>query len=319
MKELDFLEIINKTLDETTFLGDDCAYLSDLDIFVTQDTLVEDVHFSTYTTNAYNLGRKAVSVNLSDLAAAIAEPKYITVSVSMPKLTKNSFVENLYKGINDVCKEYNVKVIGGDITGSEKIVISITAIGKKISKYLSSRSNAKKDDYIIVTGNLGVSSVGFYALSNFLFADEELLNAHLNPTPRIKESKELAKIINKDITVMDTSDGLIDALYKISKASRHSIKIDIEKLPVNKKTKDFCLQNNLDYKNFAKWGGEDFELVACVSEEIYSKLDKNLFTYIGKVMNKDNTPCVIIKDNEKEEKIAQEIFEKKSFDHFNVN
>ena len=199
MKELDFLEIINKTLDETTFLGDDCAYLSDLDIFVTQDTLVENVHFSMYTTNAYKLGRKAVSVNLSDLAAALAEPKYITVSVSMPKLTKHSFVEDLYKGINDVCNEYNVKVIGGDITGSEKIVISITAIGKKVSKYLSSRSNAKKDDYIVVTGNLGASSVGLYALSNFLYADEELLNSHLNPTPRMKEANNLAEILNKDI------------------------------------------------------------------------------------------------------------------------
>ena len=97
-----------------------------------------------YTTDAYKLGRKAVSVNLSDLAASLAEPKYITVSISMPKLTKNSFVENLYKGINDICREYNVKVIGGDITGSDKIVISITAIGKKVSKFLSSRKNAKK-------------------------------------------------------------------------------------------------------------------------------------------------------------------------------
>ena len=316
MRELDFLEIINKTLDTTSFLGDDCAYLEDLGIFVTQDTLVEDVHFSMYTTNAYQLGRKVVSVNLSDLAAALAVPKYITVSVSMPKLTKNSFVENLYKGINDVCNEFNIKVIGGDITGSEKIVISITAIGKKVSKFISSRKNAKKDDYIIVTGKFGSSSAGFYALSNFLYADNELINAHINPTPRIKESMILAQVINQNITVMDSSDGLVDALFKISKESKHSIKIDIDKVPISKKTKDFCEQNNLDYKYFAKWGGEDFELVACVPEEIYSKLDKNIFTCIGRVMNKDNVPCLIIKDEKNEEKITQEIFEKQSFNHF---
>ena len=316
MRELDFLEIINSTLDTTMFLGDDCAYLEDLGLFVTQDTLVEDIHFSMYTTDAYKLGRKAVSVNLSDLAAALAEPKYITVSISMPKLTKNSFVENLYKGINDICREYNVKVIGGDITGSNKIVISVTAIGKKVSNFLSSRKNAKKDDYIIATGNFGASSLGFYALSNFLYADSELIKSHLDPMPRIKESKELAKLINKNIAVMDTSDGLVDALYKISEASKHTLKIDINKVPVTEKTKEFCKQNNLDYKHYTKWGGEDFELIICVPEEIYSKLNTNLYTHIGTVMNKDNSPCVIIEDENKEEIITKNIFETKSFNHF---
>lgn len=316
MRELDFLEIINNTLDTTSYLGDDCAYLDDFDIFVTQDTLVEDVHFAMHTTDAYKLGRKAVSVNLSDLAAALATPKYITVSVSMPSLTKNSFVENLYKGINDICNEYDVKVIGGDITGSEKIVISITAMGKKTSKYLSSRSNAKKDDYIVVTGSFGASSVGFYALSNFLYADNELINAHLNPTPRLKESKELEKITDKNITIMDASDGLIDALYKISNSSKHTLKIDINKVPITEKTKDFCKNNNLDFRHFAKWGGEDFELVLCVPCDIYEKLDKKLFTNIGRVLNKDINPCVIIEDNGKEQIITKNIFETKSFHHF---
>ena len=135
MKELDFLKIINNTLDDNSYLGDDCAYLEDLGIYVTHDTLVEDIHFSMYTTDAYKLGRKAVSVNISDLATALADPKYITVSISTPKLTNNSFIEELYKGINDICNEYGVKVIGGDITGSEKIVISVSAIGKKTTQH----------------------------------------------------------------------------------------------------------------------------------------------------------------------------------------
>ena len=74
MRELEFLKIIEKTLDSSSFLGDDCAFLDDFDIFVTQDTLVENVHFSLYTTTPYLLGRKAVSVNLSDLAAALSIP-----------------------------------------------------------------------------------------------------------------------------------------------------------------------------------------------------------------------------------------------------
>lgn len=317
MKELQFLEIINKTLDDNSFLGNDCAFLDDLGIYITHDTLVEDIHFSLYTTNAYNLGRKAVSVNLSDLAAALSIPQYITVSVSMPKLTKNSFIEELYKGINDICREYNIKVIGGDITGSEKIVISICAIGKKSTENIISRSNAKKDDYILVTGDFGASAAGFHALSNFLYADNELINRHINPIPKLKEAEELAKITNKNITVMDCSDGLVDALYKISKASMHSIKIDINDVPVHQKTKDFCEQNQLDYKQFVKWGGEDFELLICVPEEIYNNLDENTFKLIGTVQNKDNNPCVLIQDEDKIEKITKTLFEEKSFNHFN--
>lgn len=316
MKELNFIEIIKNTLNFSSFLGDDCAFLEDLDIFVTQDTLVEDVHFSLYTISPYMLGRKAVSVNLSDLAAAISQPKYISVSLSMPKTIKDSFVSELYRGINDVCKEYNVKVIGGDITGSDKIVISICAIGKKVSLFNSSRSYAKKDDYILVTGEFGSSSAGLYGLTNFLYTEQSLINSHLNPTPRVNEGLKLSSIIDSNITVMDCSDGLVDALYKVSLASKHSLKIDINEVPVSNELIEFSARNNLDYKNFVKWGGEDYELLICVPEETYSKLDLSIFKCIGRVQNKDNNPCVSIKDDKNIEKITKEIFESNSFNHF---
>ena len=89
MKELDFLEIISKTLSVNSYLGDDCAFLDDLDIFVTH----ENVHFSLHTISPYLLGRKSVAVNLSDLAAALCIPKYISVSLSLPSDIENSFVE----------------------------------------------------------------------------------------------------------------------------------------------------------------------------------------------------------------------------------
>ncbi len=316
MKELNFIEIIKNTLDCSVYLGDDCAFLEDLGIFVTQDTLVEDVHFSMYTTTPYLLGRKSVSVNLSDLSAALSVPQYITVSVSLPKMVKNSFISELYRGINDVCREYNVKVIGGDITGSEKIVISICAMGKKSSLFLSSRKNAKKDDYIVVTGKFGSSAAGLYALENFLYAEKILTETHLNPVPRVKEAKKLAGIIESDIAVMDCSDGLVDALYKISLESKHSLKADLSSVPVDSELKDFCSRNDLDYKNFVKWGGEDYELLICVPEKTYLSLDKKTFKCIGRVQNKDNTPSVIIQDGENTEKITKEIFETHSYNHF---
>ncbi len=316
MKELNFLNIIKNTLDNSSYIGDDCAYLDELDIYVTQDTLIENVHFSMYTTSPYLLGRKAVSVNLSDLAAALAAPKYITVSLSMPKLTKDSFVSELYRGINDVCRENNVKVIGGDITGAEKIAISVCAIGKKTSMYQTSRSYAKKGDVILVTGEFGSSAAGLHSLSQFLYADEQLVQKHLNPTARLKEAALLASKINSNIAVMDCSDGLVDALYKVSLASKHSMQIDINRVPVNSKLKEYCKINNIDYKHFAKWGGEDYQLLICVDEDTYSLLDENMFRYIGTVQNKDNDPVVEIIDGNNSEKITKHIFEENSFNHF---
>lgn len=316
MKELEFLDIIKNSLDCKSFIGDDCAFLDELDVFVTQDTLVEDVHFSLYTTSPYLLGRKAVNVNLSDLASALAKPKYITVSLSVPKMTNNSFVSELYRGINDVCNENGIKVIGGDITGSDKVIISVCAMGKKVCLYQSSRSNAKKGDVILVTGQFGSSSAGLHALSQFLYADSSLLNAHLNPQARLKEASILASKIDSDITVMDCSDGLVDALYKVSLASKHSLRVDINRVPVSDSLKEYCLRNNLNYKDFVKWGGEDFELLICVSEKIYSLLDENLFKCIGYVENKDLNPSVIIEDLGICEQITKSIFEKNSFNHF---
>lgn len=318
MKELDFLKIIAETLDDSSFIGNDCAYLEEFGLFVTQDTLVEDVHFSTYTTNAYLLGRKSVSVNLSDLAAAFAKPLYITVSLSMPKMIKNSFVENFYRGVNDVCREYGVKVIGGDITSSEKITISVCAIGKKVSDFLTGRNKAKNGNYIVVTGNFGASGAGLYALQNFLYVEDVIKNAHLNPTPRVNESLETANILTSDIAVMDTSDGLADALYKISLSSKHSIEVDFDKIPVKQEVVDFAKRNNLSIDDLVLWGGEDYELVMCVDEETYSKLNFDNFKCIGKVLNKDNFPTVTVKHKRGSEKISSKNFEEKSFNHFGV-
>lgn len=319
MKELNFLKIINDTLDDSSYLGNDCAYLKDLDVFVTQDTLVEDVHFTMHTISPYLLAKKSVAVNISDLAASLSKPEYITVSLSLPSYTEDSFVSEFYRGINDSSNEYGVKVIGGDITGADKITVSICAVGKRTVNYIPSRNSAKNGDLIYITGVHGSSSAGLYSLMNFLYADEELINSHLCPIARIKESEELAKITDGNITIIDSSDGLIDALYKIAVASKHSIEIDINKVKVSEKLIEFSAQNNLDYKKFVKWGGEDYELVFAVSESYAEKLDNNLFTKIGRVVNKDSAPIVIVKDNGKTETISDKLFESESFNHFGNN
>lgn len=97
MKEKEFITIIKNTLN-SPYIGDDCAYLKDLGVVVTQDSLVEDIHFSTKFISAFDLGFKAVMVNVSDVAASGAEPKYLTVSLSLPSNVKEDFVEEFYNG-----------------------------------------------------------------------------------------------------------------------------------------------------------------------------------------------------------------------------
>ncbi|MBR6163120.1 thiamine-phosphate kinase [bacterium] len=316
MKETEFLNVIKETLTNTSYIGDDCAYLDDFGMFVTHDTLIENEHFSLYTTTPFLLGRKAVAVNLSDLAAAMAVPKYITVSLSLPPDKDKEFVRELYRGINEICSEFNVKVIGGDITGSDKTVISVCAIGSKNSLFISKRCNAKQGDIVVSTGHFGSGACGYYALKNFLMLDDKILLSQTDPIPRVNEGLYLSNIVDRDIAMIDSSDGLADSLYRIASASRHSISLDYDSVPVENEVKKFAQDNEVDLKDFVLWGGEDYELVACVDKETFKLLDSSVFKPIGKVMNKDSNPCVFVKSKDFELKINEKMYSEKTYDHF---
>lgn len=315
MKELEFINIIKNTLSYSNFLGDDCAFLEDLEIFTTQDSLVENVHFSLKTTTPYLLGRKSVAVNLSDLAASLSEPKYISVSLSLPSNINEDFVKEFYTGINDICNEYNVKVVGGDITRSDKVFISVCAIGKKTSKYISSRSFAKKGDLILTTGNYGASACGLFCLQNNITGNKNIIDAHINPSPKVKEALSIAKIIDKNIATMDTSDGLMDAIFKISQDSRCKIEIDFNSIPVKKEVIEIARKNNISVTDWVLWGGEDYELIVCIPEVEYKNINTDIFKRIGKVTDETNNEVTLIMNNDKI-KITKEVFENKSFNHF---
>lgn len=311
MKELEYLNIISETLSDNSLLGDDCAYLKELGLYVTQDTLVENIHFKLFTTDAYNLGYKSIAVNLSDLAAAACEPLFVTISLSLPHYADGDFVREFYKGVNDICTKYNVKVAGGDLTGGASIVISVCAIGKKISKFNVSRSNAKSGDIVFVTGTHGDSA----AALNLFYVDKEneFAQKHVHPEPRIAEGKILAKTVDTDFALMDSSDGLGDALYKIAKASNVTIKTDFDKIPYNPELKKSFPDK---YKELILWGGEDFELVGTLSPEIFKKLDSKRFFPIGKVIEKNSAAYVIINNKNESIFINEDMLSQRSYDHF---
>lgn len=255
MKEHNFINII-KNQTKSPYLGDDCAYLKDFGIVVTQDNFVENVHFRRDWATPYQIGYKAAVVNISDVLAAGAKPEFISVGLSLPKV-ENKFVEELYRGI--ITGSYGAKIIGGDITGGDKIFISITAIGSSEGRKISSRKNAKVGYSVIANGEFGLSSQGLKDLQNGI-KESNAIKAHLEPILDINFSKSISTQIKVDYAMMDTSDGLADALFQIAKASQVKIKTSYRE---------------------GMYGAEDYNLVATVPNDFLRKI-KN-YKIIGKV------------------------------------
>lgn len=312
MKELECLEIIKKSLSKNTHIGDDCAYLKDLGIVITQDNLVEDIHFSLSFSTPYELAYKAIIVNLSDVLAAGAAPKYLTISLSIPNYLDNDFVSEFYKACNDLSNEFGFEIIGGDITGSSKLFISICAIGLVSGRKISSRKNAKIGDYVVTTGVHGSSAAGLFLLQNKINKFPELIKKHLTPMLSVNFSEEISTKIDSDYAMMDTSDGLVDALFKIAQTSNVLISVDFDKIPYDKEIEEVAQQANLNFKDWIFYGGEDYQLVACVDEENLKKINAP-YTIIGQVKEKIESHFVEIVTDNQTEKISDL---ERTYNHF---
>lgn len=260
MKEKDFINIIKQTL-HSKYIGDDCAYLEDLGIVITQDSLVEDIHFSLNYFSPFELGYKSVAVNLSDIAASGAEPKYLTISLSLPDKVNNDFIKEFYKGCKSACPN-TCQIVGGDITGADKIYISVCAIGSTQNRNISSRKNAKKGYKVVITGEHGSSDIGLKLLQQGKTTPQEIIQKHLMPNAQIEFGKLLGSNIKKDYAMMDTSDGLMDALSTIATESNVLLEIDFDKIPHNPLIETFE-----NWQNSVLFGGEDYGIIAAIPEQ----------------------------------------------------
>ena len=282
MKEKNFIKIINDTLN-SKYIGDDCAFLSDLGIVVTQDSLVEGVHFDLSFITPYQLGYKSVMVNISDVCASGAVAKYLTISLSLPENVDEEFVKAFYEGAKSACS--GAEIVGGDLTKSEKIFVSVTAIGATGEREISSRSYAKAGQKIIVSGEHGNSALGLRILQNkqgreIFKNSQKFIDAHLMPKACVDFSKQIGTFVKAPYAMMDSSDGLVDTLTQISYASNVSMVVDFEKIPF-----DGELLKVYDYKDLIFYGGEDYELIATVDEEFLPMLQD--FYVIGEVVEQN--------------------------------
>lgn len=320
MKEENFLKIISNVANDTSLLGDDCAFLSDFNMYATCDNLVENVHFDLKTTDAFSLGYKSIAVNLSDLASNLSTPKYILIGLSLPNYVSESFVKDFYTGVNEICTKYNVQLAGGDITSSKQICISVCALGLGNNICANRKNNLQIGDFVCTTGEFGASALGFKILNDKIlkksFQKESIdyfIQKHIKPEPRIFEMNEIIKNINsKNIAMMDTSDGLGDALYKLSTINNINLEIEFDKIPHHSDLKKIS-----NFKDYIFWGGEDYELLFIVNKNDYYKLDKNLFHKIGVVKENKNKPDVVINYNDNTcDIIDDNIYNAKVFNHF---
>ena len=306
MNEVNLINKIKNTL-KSQYIGDDCAYLKDLGIVISQDSLVEDIHFNKHMMSPYQIGYKSVMVNLSDIAASGAKPAYLTVALSLPKEIKDDAVIDFYEGAKYALENLDVEIVGGDITGSDKLYISISVIGKTLNRKISSRSHAKIGHKIITSGVHGSSAAGLRILQNDLEPDKDLIKAHLMPVAQIDFAKQISEQIQEDYAMMDTSDGLFDALFKIGSASECTMSVDFERILYDPKIKEYFS----DYKDLILFGGEDYQIVATVPVELLPSLKD--YIIIGEVLPKED--CVIkLNTDNKVEKFND--LSNKCFNHF---
>lgn len=270
MKELEFLKVINKKIN-SDILGDDCALIKESNIVITQDNFVENVHFKREWATPYQIGYKAAAVNISDILASGAKPAYLTVGLTLPKDIDISFISELYGGIK--AGAYGADIIGGDITGGNSIFISITAIGKTQNRKISSRKNAKIGYTVIASSEHGKSSQGYKELLNG-GNNTDLISAHLEPQLDVQFSEDISTQIDTEYAMIDTSDGLADALFKIARSSNVKIVVNNSK---------------------GIWGAEDYKLVAAVPKEFLSKISN--YIEIGAVEPFDGAYLKIDKKN----------------------
>lgn len=282
MKEKEFINIIKNTLN-SEYIGDDCAYLQDLGIVVSQDSLVEDVHFKREFITPFQLGYKSVMVNVSDICASGAKPVYLTISLSLPDDIDTDFVKEFYQGAKSACNPHTlneeVKIVGGDITSADKIYVSVCAIGDAKGRHISSRKNAKEGYKVVVSGLHGSSCAGLKLLMQRKSEPEKFIRAHLEPQAQVEFSQNISKFRHSEeakrpknlpsckenlipYAMMDTSDGLMDALSTIANESAVLLEIDFDKIPHDKDLEQFD-----SWQDMVLFGGEDYGLVAVVPQD----------------------------------------------------
>lgn len=260
-------------------IGDDCAVLekdAKTVSLITTDVLVESVHFNLKYFSFIDLGKKALSVNLSDIAAMAGSPVAAFVTLGIPQHVTESNIADLYTGFSHVAGEFGVAIAGGDLSASPgPFFVSITVLGEAAKNAYKLRSAAVVGDGIYVSGNLGSAAVGLAFCEKRRKVENCFIQAFKNPRPRLYLAKILADFPEVH-AVIDLSDGLVQDLSHMMRASGVAAKLDLPAIPTEPNFVATCQKLKLDPIETLLSGGEDYQLCFTMADVVFADLKKRL-------------------------------------------
>jgi thiamine-monophosphate kinase len=269
--QLKRLFAINFPADVEIGIGDDAAVLLGIKnkLVATTDMAVEDVHFNLGWSTPFEIGTKLTTANLADIFAMGAVPKYLLVAAALPSQANEDFISELAKGIRSVADKFNVAVVGGDLSKSAKVVLTITAFGDLAAAAIT-RDGAKAGDQIYVSELPGLSAAGFAILTRQLDRPRYVVQAHLNP--KLSAPNQLIEVAS---AMCDISDGISIDGSNIAKASNVNFSLSKELISAAKAFSDLAelaTELNEDIFDWILNGGEDHFFLATVNPKDVSGL-----------------------------------------------
>ncbi|MBI4411881.1 MAG: thiamine-phosphate kinase [Deltaproteobacteria bacterium] len=300
-------------------IGDDCAVVEKGGGFyslMTTDCVVEKVHFDLKYFTAFEVGKKAFAVSLSDIAAMGGTPKYALITLGIPETMKEKWIDEITAGFLQEAQSFNVSIVGGDISRSPNgFWASLTQIGEVEMRHCKFRKGAKKGDLVFVTGPLGSSALGFHLLKKGKANESPHVRAHKTPRPRIGAGQFLGK--ETGVTSMiDLSDGLLQDLEHILEQSHVGAKLQFERIPREKDLDLLAREYKLSLHDLVLGGGEDYQLLFTVDpvteDEMQKRAQKVGFKFypIGSIVDAEEGLKVFDETGIELKKV------KKGFDHF---
>ncbi len=321
---IDHLTQNNETRQSSTILsvGDDAAVIDHFgkQTVISTDLLLEGIHFDLAYTPLKHLGYKSVVVNLSDIYAMNATPTQITMSIAFSNRFSVEALDDFYEGVYAACEKYDVDLIGGDTSTSNKgFIISVTALGEIAPDKFVTRSGAQPNDLLCVTGWLGGSFLGLTLMEREkkifmenpniqpdLEGEDYIVGRLLKPEARkdIIEFFEQQKIV--PTSMMDVSDGLSSEILHLCKQSGCGAQVYEDKIPVHDAARQFAYKLELDPTMCALNGGEDYELVFTMKQEDYDKIVLNeQISVIGYMTDKVEEANITTKGGNNHKLVAQ--------------
>jgi len=303
-------------------VGDDAAVIDHLgkQTVLTNDLLIEGVHFDLMYTPLKHLGYKTVVVNLSDIYAMNATPTQILLGIGISNRFSVEALEEFYEGVYAACEAYGVDLVGGDTSTSQKgFIISCTAIGEVSPDQYVKRDGAGKGELLCVSGDLGAAFLGLTLLEREkriflenpkiqpdLEGEKYIVGRLLKPEARkdiieFFESKQI-----KPTSMIDVSDGLSSEILHICKQSNVGCVLYEEKIPIAEETRLAAFKFNLDPTACALSGGEDYELLFTVRQDDYDIIAKNQdISVVGYITDAEAGSHIITKGGNKHPITAQ--------------